>query len=401
MDSAGIPTPGQKRGVSGDKAILKEVAASSKHDVHSFWSWPRPQPFSACDSDLFMRAHVFALAATCACAKVPPPPRLSAPSASDPSFSLPTKMRRRSARIPIQTRQHLWIEQYNCGLTRWPDDHSHEAIVVCCEDPASAAPAPAPAPAPPTTVTQDPPAHEGSTAVADGGEDVVGAAPDPAVAAAEGTVQAVDEDADAPTTAAGEGEGEMMPATSQDESIGSKTAVGDAEPVVEGAAQTLTDAAGSQDTTQGRSTHTGPDTTETKMDALFEEGRVKGAAADKVFARTCGGVGDEAPPPPRARHSLRGRLSLDLDGHRPLCPHACSISAADGALSRGSRRPRRNSVTAKRRAASRARRARRQLRGKGLRGRRRRSSPRNCSGAFDPYGTPRECHRAACHRGRA
>ena len=152
----------------------------------------------------------------------------------------------------------------------------------------------------------------------------------------------------------------------------SNKAVGDAEPVEEGAAQTLTDEARSQDSTQGRSTHTGPGTTATKMDALFEEGRVKGAAADKVFARTCGGVGDEAPPPLRARHSLRGRLSLDLDGHRPLCPHACSISAADGALSRGSRRPRRNSATVKRRAASRARRARRQLRGKGLRGRRRR-----------------------------
>ena len=53
---AGTPT-GQKRGVSLDKAILKEVDASSKHDVHSFWSWPRPQPFCACDSDLFMRAH--------------------------------------------------------------------------------------------------------------------------------------------------------------------------------------------------------------------------------------------------------------------------------------------------------------------------------------------------------
>ena len=394
---AGTPT-GQKRGVSLDKAILKEVDASSKHDVHSFWSRPRPQPFCACDSDLFMRAHfcpggyVCVRASGVSLSHLPPTPLSLVPN---------TKVRGCSARIPIQTRQHLWVEQYNCGLTRWPDDHSHEAIVVCCEDPASEAPAPAPAPAPPTTAAQDPPAHEGSTAVADGGEDVVGAAPDPAVAAAEGTVQAVDEDADAPTTAAGEGEGEMMPATSQDESIGSKKAVGDAEPVVEGAAQTMTDEAGSQDTTQGRSTHTGPDTTETKMDALFEEGRVKGAAADKVFARTCGGVGDEAPPPPRARHSLRGRLSLDLDGHRPLCPHACSISAADGALSRGSRRPRRNSATAKRRAASRARRARRQLRGKGLRGRRRRLSPRNCSGAFDPYGTPRECHRAACHRGRA
>lgn len=216
---AGTPT-GQKRGVSLDKAILKEVDASSKHDLHSFW-------------------------------------------------------------IPIQTRQHLWVEQYNCGLTRWPDDHSHEAIVVCCEDPASEAPAPAPAPAPPTTAAQDPPANEGSTAVADGGEDVVGAVPDPAVAAAEGTVQAVDQDAGAPTNAAGEGEGKMMPATSQDESIGSNTAVGDAEPVAEGAAQTLTDEARSQDSTQGRSTHTGPGTTETKMDALFEEGRVKGAAADK------------------------------------------------------------------------------------------------------------------------
>ena len=170
-----------------------------------------------------------------------------------------------------------------------------------------------------------------------------------------------------------------MPGTSQDQSNGGNKAVGDAKPVVEGTAQTLTEEASSKDSTQGHSTHAGPGTTGTKMDALFKEGRVKGAAADKVFATTCWGVDDEAPPPLRARHSLRGRLSLDLDGHRPLSPHACRISAADGAVSRRCRMPRRNSAAAKRRG-------RRLLRERGLRGRRRRLSPRNCSGrtrAFD------------------
>ena len=35
-------------------------------------------------------------------------------------------------------RAHLWLELRNCGLTRWPDDHTHSGLVVCCEDAASA-----------------------------------------------------------------------------------------------------------------------------------------------------------------------------------------------------------------------------------------------------------------------
>jgi len=36
--------------------------------------------------------------------------------------------------VPLAGRAHLWLEVRNCGLTRWPDDHTHPGLIVCCED---------------------------------------------------------------------------------------------------------------------------------------------------------------------------------------------------------------------------------------------------------------------------
>jgi len=50
--------------------------------------------------------------------------------------------------VPLAGRAHLWLEVRNCGLTRWPDDHTHPGVIICCED------------APVTTPSPPPPAEE-------------------------------------------------------------------------------------------------------------------------------------------------------------------------------------------------------------------------------------------------
>eukprot|EP00802_Teleaulax_amphioxeia_P003006 Tamp_03009.p1 GENE.Tamp_03009~~Tamp_03009.p1 ORF type:complete len:395 (-),score=104.07 Tamp_03009:682-1866(-) len=59
----------------------------------------------------------------------------------DPAFSDEDREKRW---VPLLSRGHLWLELRNCGLTRWPDQHQHPGVIICCEDEAQKPPPSAP-----------------------------------------------------------------------------------------------------------------------------------------------------------------------------------------------------------------------------------------------------------------